>query len=206
MRTTLPALYSFFLLTAAIILLDHSVKLLVHFQMPLGLPGQIKVFGDWFKLHYTLNPGMAFGIELGTEYGKLLLTAFRMLAAGGIVWYMIHLHREGHHQGMIWCLSLILGGAIGNLIDSVFYGVLLENAPYGTLNPWFHGQVIDMFYIDIWEGMLPYWIPLIGGEYYSFWPIFNVADASIFVGVALMLIFQNTFFPAQNNKNLSTEA
>jgi signal peptidase II len=206
LRTTLPALYKFFLLSAAIILLDHTVKLLVHFQMPLGLPGQIKVLGDWFKLHYTLNPGMAFGIELGSEYGKLLLTGFRLLAAAGIVWYMIHLYRAGHHQGMIWCLSLILGGAIGNLIDSIFYGVLLDNAPYGTTSAWFHGQVIDMFYIDIWEGMLPYWIPLIGGEYYSFWPIFNVADASIFVGVALMLLYQNKFFPAQDQKKLSTES
>ncbi len=191
----------FFLLSIVVIVVDHIVKLVVHFNMPMGLPGQIKVLGDWFKLHYTLNPGMAFGIELGSEYGKLFLTLFRLLAAGAIVYYMIHLYRTKHHPGMIWCMALILGGAVGNLIDSIFYGVLLDNAPYGVKSPWFHGQVIDMFYFDIWEGLLPYWIPLIGGEYYSFWPIFNIADASIFVGVAVMLIFQKQFFPSEAFEN-----
>jgi signal peptidase II len=91
-------------------------------------------------------------------------------------------------------MAAILGGAVGNLIDSVFYGVLLGNAPVNAKTPWFHGQVVDMIYVDIWEGILPRWIPLVGEEYYSFWPIFNVADSSIFVGVAILLLFQRRFF------------
>jgi signal peptidase II len=195
MERKLPPLSWFYLASLAVITVDHIVKLWVHFAMPMGLPGQIRVFGDWFKLHYTLNPGMAFGIELGSEYGKLALTGFRLFAASAIIWYIWHLYKTKHHPGMIWCMALILGGAIGNLIDSIFYGVLLENAPYGVSNPWFHGQVIDMFYIDIWEGILPDMIPFIGGQYYSFWPIFNIADASIFIGVSLLLIFQKRFLP-----------
>ena len=91
-------------------------------------------------------------------------------------------------------MALILGGAVGNLIDSVFYGVLYRNAPFGAPSPWFHGQVIDMLYAHIYEGFLPRSWPLIGGKYLSLWPIFNVADSSIFLGVALILIFQSRFF------------
>jgi signal peptidase II len=119
----------------------------------------------------------------------------------GIAYYLYHIAKKGAHPGLLWCIALILGGAIGNVVDSVFYGVFLNNAPYGAPTPWFHGQVIDMFYFDIWEGYLPQWLPIIGGEYYSFWPIFNIADASIFVGVAIILIFQKKFLKeGQTNK------
>ena len=185
--------YKYYLLSIAIILLDQAVKMLVHFNMDYGQLGQIKVFGDWFKLYYTLNPGMAFGITLGSDYGKFILSGFRILAMIGIAVWLYNLAVKGAAQGLLWCIALILGGAIGNVVDSLLYGVLLNNAPAGSPTPWFHGQVIDMFYIDIWEGMLPNWIPLIGGEYYSFWPIFNVADASIFLGVATILIMQKKF-------------
>lgn len=184
----------YYLLSIGIILLDQVVKLLVHFNMDYGQIGQIKVFGDWFKLYYTLNPGMAFGITLGSEYGKFLLSGFRIVAMIGIGVYLYNLAVKGAPQGLLWCIALILGGAIGNVVDSLFYGVLLHNAPAGSSTPWFHGQVIDMFYIDIWEGILPEWIPLFGGQYYSFWPIFNIADASIFVGVFIILIMQKKFF------------
>lgn len=177
-----------------VIILDQAVKMLVHFQMDFGTPGQIKVFGEWFKLHYTTNPGMAFGMQLGTEYGKLILTTFRLVAMFGIGYYLYHIIKQKMHKGYIICISMILGGAIGNLIDSIFYGVWLNNAPYNAPSPWFHGQVIDMFYIDIWEGYLPDWIPVWGGSYTALWPIFNVADAAIFVGVAIILIFQGRFF------------
>jgi signal peptidase II len=186
--------YKYYLLSLAIIILDQTVKMLVHFNMELGTAGQIPVFGDWFKLHYTLNPGMAFGLQLGSEYGKLILSIFRLAAMIGIAMYLRVLAKRGVHPGLLWCTALILGGAIGNVIDSTFYGVLLNNAPYDSPTPWFHGQVIDMFYLDIWEGILPTWIPFIGGEFYSLWPIFNVADASIFVGVAVILIMQKKFF------------
>ena len=184
----------FYLLSLAIILLDQVVKLLVHYNMDMGLAGQIPVFGDWFKLHYTLNPGMAFGMELGSEYGKLILTLFRLVAMVGIAYYLYYLAKKRVHSGLLWCIALILGGAIGNVIDSTFYGVLLDNAPYDSSTPWFHGQVVDMFYIDIWEGRVADWVPLWGGEYMALWPIFNIADASIFVGVTFILIFQKRFF------------
>lgn len=163
-----------------------------------GFIGQIKVIGDFFKLHYVTNPGMAFGITLDVANGKLLLTLFRLVAMFAIAWYIIKMAKDGAHSGFLWCLGLILGGAMGNLIDSIFYGKFLGNAPYGTTNPWFHGQVIDMFFFDFWEGMIPNWVPIWGGSWYST-PIFNFADASIFIGVVIILFNQNKFFATENN-------
>jgi signal peptidase II len=181
----------FFGLSLLVIFIDQVTKLLVHFNMEYGLPGQILIFGNWFKLHYTLNPGMAFGLELGSDYGKLMLTSFRLLAMTGIGYYLNKIISQKMPTGYIICIALILGGAVGNLVDSVFYGVFLNNAPEGSHSPWFHGQVVDMVYIDIWEGFLPDWIPFVGGQYYAFWPIFNIADATIFCSVFTLLIFQH---------------
>lgn len=188
----------YFGIALAVIILDQVVKLLVHYQMDFGTPGQIKIFGDWFKLHYTTNPGMAFGMQLGSEYGKLILTSFRLVAMLGIGYYLYYIIEKKMHVGYIICIAMILGGAIGNLIDSVFYGVFLNNAPYNAVTPWFHGQVVDMFYIDIWEGYIPEWVPLWGGSYTALWPIFNIADASIFAGVAIILAFQSRFFKEED--------
>lgn len=188
----------YFGIALAVIILDQVVKLLVHYQMDFGTPGQIKIFGDWFKLHYTTNPGMAFGMQLGSEYGKLILTSFRLVAMFGIGYYLYYIIEKKMHIGYIICIAMILGGAIGNLIDSVFYGVFLNNAPYNAVTPWFHGQVVDMFYIDIWEGYIPEWVPLWGGNYTALWPIFNIADASIFAGVAIILVFQSRFFKEED--------
>lgn len=185
----------YFGIALLVILLDQAVKMLVHFEMDFGSPGQIPIFGDWFKLHYTTNPGMAFGMEIGSEYGKLILTSFRLVAMAGIGYYLYHIIKQKSHPVFIVCIAMILGGAIGNLVDSIFYGVWLNNAPYNAPSPWFHGQVVDMFYFDIWEGYIPEWVPLWGGDYTALWPIFNVADASIFIGVAIILIFQGRFFP-----------
>ena len=196
--------FKYYLLSIGIILLDQTVKLLVYYNMEMGSVGQIPVFGDWFKLHYTLNPGMAFGMELGSEYGKLILTVFRLLAMIGIGYYLYVLAKKRVHPGLLWSVALILGGAIGNVIDSAFYGVLLDNAPYNAPTPWFHGQVIDMFYIDIWEGRVADWVPVWGGDYMALWPIFNIADASIFVGVTIILLMQNTFFN-DDKHNLNEE-
>lgn len=183
-----------------VIAIDQVVKMLVHFQMDFGTPGQIPIFGDWFKLHYTTNPGMAFGMELGSEYGKMILTSFRLVAMVGIGYYLTHIIEKKNHPVYILCIAMILGGAIGNLVDSIFYGVWLDNAPYNAPTAWFHGQVVDMFYFDIWEGYVPEWVPLWGGSYTALWPIFNVADASIFIGVAIILIFQNRFFPEKREE------
>jgi len=188
------SIYKYYLLTLVVILIDQSIKVMVHAYMDLGTIGQIKIFGDWFKLHYTLNPGMAFGMQLGSPYGKLFLTIFRLFAMVGIAYYLYYLARKKVHTGLLWCIALILGGAVGNVIDSTFYGVIFNNAPYDASTPWFHGQVIDMFYIDIWEGRVADWVPLWGGQYIALWPIFNIADASIFCGVAAILVLQKKFF------------
>lgn len=185
----------YYLATLGVILLDQSVKLLVHYNMELGTPGEIDVAGNWFKLHYLLNPGMAFGMQLDWEWGKLLLTLFRLLATIGIGYYIYLLVKKRVSRGLIWCMALILGGALGNLIDSVFYGVLLDNAVYGAPTPWFHGQVVDMLYFPLYQGYLPDWVPVWGGEYFIFFrPVFNIADAAIFVGVAIILLMQKRFF------------
>lgn len=182
----------YFLLTLGMIVIDQAVKIWVHYNIVLG--EEIKVFGDWFKLHYILNEGMAFGLRFGSDYGKLGLTLFRIVAMVFISMYLYRMAKKGMHSGLLWSIALILGGAIGNVIDSTFYGVLFNNAPYDAVTPWFHGKVIDMFYLDVWEGQVADWVPIWGGEQLALWPIFNVADASIFAGVALILLYQKRFF------------
>lgn len=182
------------------------IKLLVHFNMAMGQSGEISVLGDWFKLHYILNRGMAFGLSFGSDYGKLGLTMFRMVAMVAIGYLLYSMAKKKYHSGLLWCIAAILGGAIGNLVDSTFYGVLLNNAPYDSISPWFHGQVIDMFYLDIWEGYLADWIPFWGGKKISLWPIFNVADAAIFCGVAIIALYQKRFISgdrAEKNKTIN---
>jgi signal peptidase II len=193
----------FYLLSIAIILIDQVVKLLVHDNMFLGY--EIPIFGDWFKLHYTENPGMAFGLTIAGKYGKLILSVFRLFAMVGIGYYLYHLAKKEVHQGLLWSIALILGGAIGNVIDSTFYGVFLGNAPADAVTPWFHGQVIDMFFIDICNCFIPNWVPVFGGEYYPLWPIFNIADAAIFLGVTLIIIFQKRFFVEPQENDIAPE-
>ncbi|RFP64205.1 lipoprotein signal peptidase [Hymenobacter lapidiphilus] len=186
--------WKYYLVALLVIVIDQLSKWAVHRYMPMGMGGEIPVFGDWFKLHYTLNPGMAFGVELPEPYGKALLTLFRLVAVTGISYYIYRLWKQHAPNALMICIALILGGAIGNLVDSIFYGVIYDNAPFGASTPWLHGQVIDMLYVDIYEGILPSTWPLVGGAHLSLWPIFNIADAAIFVGVALILLFQNRFY------------
>ena len=186
--------WKYYLVALLVIVIDQLSKWAVHRYMPMGMAGEISLLGDWFKLHYTLNPGMAFGVELPPPYGKILLTSFRLVAVTGIAYYIYKLWKQRAPQGFIICVAMILGGALGNVIDSIFYGIIYNNAPYGSPTPWFHGQVIDMLYVDIYEGILPTSWPLVGGSHVSLWPIFNIADAAIFVGVALILLFQGRFF------------
>lgn len=190
----------YFLVSLGIIILDHAVKLIVHFNMVKGSSGQIQVFGDWFKLYYLTNPGMAFGMQLPFENGKIVLTLFRIIAVGAIGYYLYFLHKKEAPKGLLICMGLILGGAIGNLVDSIFYGVFLHNAPYDAPSPWFYGQVIDMFYIDIWEGYFPDQLPLIGGDHMALWPVFNIADASIFISIIFILIFQKKYFKKEEDE------
>lgn len=194
MESKRPKLIIFYLISIFVIALDQVVKMVVHFNMVKGTSGQIKIFGDWFKLHYLTNPGMAFGMEMPFENGKMFLTLFRLVAMVAIGYYLYMLYAKGSPKGLIICIAMILGGAIGNLIDSIFYGVLLDNAAFDAPTPWFYGQVIDMFYIDIWEGRIPDGVPILGGDYMALWPVFNVADASIFIAISIILIFQKRYF------------
>jgi signal peptidase II len=195
--------YRYFLLAFIIIVIDQSSKMLVFNNM--YLHEEIKVIGEWFRLHYLLNPGMAFGIRWESEFGKLALTVFRIGAMFGISWYLWKMANRNMHTGFLWCMGLILGGAVGNVIDSTFYGVLLNNAPADAPTPWFHGQVIDMLYFPIFEFVWPEWVPFVGGRYFEFFsPVFNIADSSIFLGVVTILIMQKRFFQEKHHKTEDT--
>ncbi len=192
----------YFYLTIGIIAIDQLVKLLVHFNMAMGQAGEIKVIGNWFKLHYILNKGMAFGLSFDSDYGKLGLTLFRMVAMIVIGYILYSMSKKNYHSGLLWCIAAILGGATGNVIDSIFYGVFLDNAPYDAITPWFHGQVIDMLYLDVWEGYVADWVPLWGGKKMALWPIFNIADAAIFCGVFVILICQKRFLQSKRQQGV----
>ncbi len=183
----------YFLIALAVILIDQTSKLLVYNYM--YLHEEVNVIGEWFKLHYLLNPGMAFGLRWNNEFGKFALTIFRIGAMIGIGYYLYQMTLKKAHPGFLVSLALILGGAVGNVIDSTFYGVVLGNQLMESYTPWFHGQVIDMLFFPIFDFTWPQWMPMVGGEYFLFFsPVFNIADSSIFIGVATILIFQKRFF------------
>jgi signal peptidase II len=190
----------YFLIALGVILIDQISKLLVYNYM--YIHQEVNVLGDWFRLHYLLNPGMAFGIRWESEFGKLALTIFRVFAMAGITYYLYKMIKNRAHSGFLFCLALILGGAIGNVIDSIFYGVFLNNAPLESPTPWFHGQVIDMLYFPLFDFYWPEWVPVKGGEYFEFFsPVFNIADSSIFIGVVIILFSQKRFFKEELREN-----
>ena len=178
----------YLLIALGALLIDQSTKLGVYAGMALGEPGQIKLLGNWFKLHYVLNPGMAFGIQLGLVYEKMLLAVIRLIATiviGRYVWQSAQSPEEASWLLRGW--ALVLGGTASNSIDGIFYGALLDNAPPGAPTPWFYGQVVDMFFLDIWSGRLPSWVPWLAGQYVTCLPIFNLADVAIVIGIVLII-------------------
>ena len=176
-----------FIVAFIIIVVDQVVKTWVRTNMILG--EEIKFMGDRGMLHYTENNGMAFGMELGGEFGKLLLTLFRIVAVCGIGYGLFYLIKHKYHRGLIMNVALIFAGAMGNIIDSTFYGVIYQQEPL------FHGRVVDMFYFPLISGYYPAWLPFFGGEDFVFFrPVFNVADSAISVGVIMILLFQKHYF------------
>lgn len=185
------------------ILVDQITKIYVKTHFVLG--EEVVVF-DWFRIHFVENNGMAMGIEFGGNAGKLFLTLFRLVAIGGIVYWLLNSIKKNLATVGIVAIALIFAGAVGNIIDSVFYGVifntpghdvatLFADEPYGKL---FYGKVVDMFYFPIWEGNLPEWLPFVGGDFFRFFNyIFNPADAYITAGVALLFLFSKKAFPKE---------
>ena len=176
-----------FLLIAVIILVDQIIKTWVRTHMELGQ--QIHFLGSRGLLNYTLNNGMAFGWELPGTLGKLILTTFRILAVAAIGCGLVYLIKHKYHRGLIMCVALIFAGAMGNIIDSTFYGILFQHRKL------FEGQVVDMFYFPLIKTTYPSWFPVWGGQDFEFFqPVFNLADASISVGVIAILLFQKRYF------------
>lgn len=196
------------------LLADQVSKVLVKTNMTLG--ESIPVLGNWFIIHFTENYGMAFGMQFSGEYGKLFLSLFRILAVVLIGWYLHRLVLKKAHKGFIVCVSLIFAGAIGNIIDSAFYGLLFneshgqvaqflpEAGGYGTF---LHGKVVDMLHFPVITGTFPSWLPIWGDQPFVFFrPVFNIADAAITSGVFTVIIFQKKFFPIPVKKHAAETA
>lgn len=191
-----------YLLIFLLLLVDQVSKIYVKTNFVLG--EEVTVF-NWFKIHFIENEGMAWGTKLPGEYGKLFLTVFRIFAVGGIgywLWDSVRNHKSSNY--LIVAIALIFAGALGNIIDSVFYGVIFNDSyqqlavmfseePYGT---WFHGQVVDMFYFPIIKDFpMPEWVPFIGGRPFTFFnAIFNIADVAISTGVGILIVFNKKVF------------
>ena len=194
----------------AVLLADQILKFWVKLNM---LGDEIVVFKNWFILHFVENNGMAFGFEFAGEYGKIFLSVFRILAVVAIGWYLTKLYKNKEIPfGFILSISLIFAGAVGNIIDSLFYGMIF-NSSYGqvaTLFPasggysgFLHGRVVDMLYFPLVEGYYPRWFPFVGGnEFLFFRPVFNIADSSITVGIFSILIFYRKYFTSADEKKV----
>ncbi|MCF8331515.1 MAG: lipoprotein signal peptidase [Bacteroidales bacterium] len=192
-----------------VLLLDQILKFWIKTTMYLG--EDIHVFGDWFIIHFTENNGMAFGWEFAGKSGKYLLSIFRFLAVIGIGYYIWYANKKKARPGLLIALGLIFAGALGNIIDSAFYGMIFsESGNYfnqipavlfpesGGYSSFLQGKVVDMFYFPIIKGSFPEW--LMGGRDFIFFrPVFNFADTSITVGVLMLLIFQKRYFTSHGH-------
>lgn len=200
------------LLVILILIIDQVSKFYIKTNFALG--EEIKVF-DWFRILFVENEGMAWGAKIPGEYGKIILTSFRLVAIVGIAYWLWDSVRKKSSTELIIAVSLIFAGAFGNIIDSVLYGKIFshsynqvatflpEGGGYGTL---MHGKVVDMLYFPLWSGYLPDWIPLWGGQYFTFFePVFNIADSAITIGVFILIIFNKRAFSNEDKKEKHTK-
>ena len=183
-----------------VIILDQAIKYYIKTNFFYG--EEVSMMGSWAKLHFIENEGMAFGMKLSEgSFGKLALTLFRLIAVVFGFWLLSYIIKKGYSRGVIICCSLILAGAAGNLIDSMFYGLIFSEStfhvahitPFGQgYGKFLHGKVVDMFYFPMVDTVLPDWVPFWGGKEFTFFePVFNLADAAISVGIITLVAFQN---------------
>lgn len=194
-----------------LLIIDQIIKFSVKLNMTIG--ESIPVFGDWFQIYFIENNGMAFGMQWGGNLGKLALSLFRIGLIGFIIYYIYKLIKKGETPaGVLVGISLVLVGAIGNVLDCLFYGVIFNESTFTTVSqflpegggyaPMLFGKVVDMFYFPIINANFPDWFPVWGGEEFVFFrPIFNFADACISVGVVYLLLFQRRFFVLEHEEN-----
>lgn len=191
-----------------VLLVDQIVKIWIKTHMTIG--ESIPILGDWFQIYFIENNGMAFGMQFGGSAGKLMLSLFRIVLIGVIIVYIRKLLKEKAPTGVLVGVSLILVGAVGNVIDSMFYGLVFSESTFtsvATLFPegggysgFLHGKVVDMLYFPVINTTLPSWVPFWGGNDFLFFrPIFNIADSCITTGVAYLLLFQRKYFTKQGS-------
>ena len=207
-----------FIIISLIVLADQALKIYIKTNYYVG--ESHSVIGQWFRLYFIENEGMAYGWKFGGEWGKMILTLFRMGAVSFGVFYIRDLIKKKYNKGFILCVGLIFAGALGNLIDSMFYGLIFDASSMETFNVarmfppgggyagFLHGNVVDMFYFPIIrDAVIPAWIPFWGGEDFEFFrPIFNLADASISTGIIAILVFQKRFFKNEPKKKIESKA
>lgn len=197
------------ILMTAILIIDQVVKILVKTNMHIG--EEIPLIGNWCLIHFVENEGFAFGMAFGGNIGKIILSVFRFIASAGVLWYLLHIIKKGARTSLVICLSLIFVGAVGNLIDSCFYGLIFNESyynvaqlfpPEGGYAPFLRGRVVDMFYFPIIDSTWPSWVPFCGGKPFVFFnAIFNIADAAISIGAVWLIIDQLIFSNSQQTKN-----
>ncbi|MDP1622999.1 MAG: lipoprotein signal peptidase [Bacteroidales bacterium] len=202
------------LIVLAILVVDQALKFWIKTHFYMG--ESHAVIGQWFFMHFTENEGMAFGMQLGGNYGKLLLSLFRICAVIIIVWWLYRVTRNNANNLLIVCISLILAGALGNIIDSAFYGMIFNESTYmqiatflpesGGYGTFLHGKVVDMLYFPIIESHFPAWMPIWGGEEFIFFrPVFNIADSSITTGVFILIFFQKKVLASNPKEEVADE-